>query len=624
MLTTRVWPIVITCGVVAALAMERPSAQSRLESQYWLTHGGFPEAARLNERRQHDLAIAFSGGGTRSAAATLGQLRALHEVGWLSRVRYVSAASGGAWGAVPYAFSPRDEVDLLGAAVRPECKPQLPPGHGETAKPCGLLAESIANSSLLLCGLRAYLADLATSDLLKSALKLINRGCNNAGQDTYTTLIGRIFLTESVCPNCAVQPFTWDQEAYTELRMKGGPDVGFTLAPRNRPFMIMTGTLIIANANWTYPRLAQLEITPYYSGVRAFDGRSIGGSYVASWAYGALPIEPRVHGDDRRVEVAERGPLTLQAALGITGSAPLLSAYVIPQLARARAIIAGMFPRLNAWSILPPLETRPAEDGPKDRISLVTGELSHGDGGFLDNLALMPLLARKARNIIVFVNPTDEFRVADDLEQYFRAIPKRTFSGDRTRGVVFDETLYEDIQKQFEKRRDAGEAPIACSDPKHPWSVKANPYHGIRAYTGLNICFLYTHLARKWLQDEPMPPELRVTLPVDWKLPARFCDQFDARGRRKDKRKVLKESLEARQIIACQEFARLPWYRTFEESFNFRTFNVEPIKLSLSQVNMLSAFTHWSVMNARADILAALPELSTRETSAAAAAPAPR
>jgi hypothetical protein len=106
------------------------------------------------------------------------------------------------------------------------------------------------------------------------------------------------------------------------------------------------------------------------------------------------------------------------------------------------------------------------------------------------------------------------------------------------------------------------------------------------------------------------PEEVRVTLPPGLKMTATFCDQYNARGKRKDKRKVLPESLEARQVLACQAFTRLPWYRTFEESFSLGTLNVEPIKLSLSQVNMLSVFTRWSVLNGKDQIRKALPALS--------------
>ena len=87
-----------------------------LYTEYWLSDpdtGGV--ATRFPERgpgplavpalgQKADLGICFSGGGTRSASATLGQLRGLREIGLLDRVRYISAVSGGAWAATPYVF----------------------------------------------------------------------------------------------------------------------------------------------------------------------------------------------------------------------------------------------------------------------------------------------------------------------------------------------------------------------------------------------------------------------------------------------------------------------------------------------------------------------------------------
>src|SRR6266576_3133183 len=60
----------------------------------------FPERQLTTPLPGSDLGIAFSGGGTRSASATIGQLRGLRQNGWLGRVRYVTAVSGGSWAAV--------------------------------------------------------------------------------------------------------------------------------------------------------------------------------------------------------------------------------------------------------------------------------------------------------------------------------------------------------------------------------------------------------------------------------------------------------------------------------------------------------------------------------------------
>ncbi|MCP4300045.1 MAG: hypothetical protein GY783_05640, partial [Gammaproteobacteria bacterium] len=65
--------------------------------------------------------IAFTGGGTRSASATLGELRALNDLGWLDRARYISSNSGGSWVTVPYTYLPQAIGDdrFLGEPIPP-------------------------------------------------------------------------------------------------------------------------------------------------------------------------------------------------------------------------------------------------------------------------------------------------------------------------------------------------------------------------------------------------------------------------------------------------------------------------------------------------------------------------
>jgi hypothetical protein len=65
--------------------------------------------------------IAFSGGGTRSAAATLGYIRGLNELNLLDNVRYVSCVSGGSWACTPFIYLPGDWTDetFLGQSIPP-------------------------------------------------------------------------------------------------------------------------------------------------------------------------------------------------------------------------------------------------------------------------------------------------------------------------------------------------------------------------------------------------------------------------------------------------------------------------------------------------------------------------
>ena len=64
-------------------------------------------------------AVCFSGGGTRSMVASIGQLRALQALGLLDRVGYLSCVSGSAWAAVPFVFAP-DGLARLGTPTAPE------------------------------------------------------------------------------------------------------------------------------------------------------------------------------------------------------------------------------------------------------------------------------------------------------------------------------------------------------------------------------------------------------------------------------------------------------------------------------------------------------------------------
>src|SRR3954465_4153525 len=99
-------PIVV--GALFALLVstshsQEAACQNCTQAKYWRVpanafEGGtaesFPETPFLRDRS--DVGVAFSGGGTRSATATTGQLRGLAANGWLDKVKYISAVSGGA------------------------------------------------------------------------------------------------------------------------------------------------------------------------------------------------------------------------------------------------------------------------------------------------------------------------------------------------------------------------------------------------------------------------------------------------------------------------------------------------------------------------------------------------
>ncbi len=64
----------------------------------------YPESQLPEINNKKNWGLAFSGGGTRSASLTLGQLRALKQLGILEQFKYCSSVSGGTWGLTPFIF----------------------------------------------------------------------------------------------------------------------------------------------------------------------------------------------------------------------------------------------------------------------------------------------------------------------------------------------------------------------------------------------------------------------------------------------------------------------------------------------------------------------------------------
>ncbi|MCP4701902.1 MAG: hypothetical protein GY862_34345, partial [Gammaproteobacteria bacterium] len=127
-------------------------------------------------RQRPSFGICFSGGGTRSASAALGQLRALDTLGWLERARYLTANSGGAWTVVPYTYLPSQygEKRFLGK--------YLPPGaiNDKSLKPKKDDRRSMASAVY-----HARIVDLSKPGRLFTFRK---------GDEAYADLIGKIFL----------------------------------------------------------------------------------------------------------------------------------------------------------------------------------------------------------------------------------------------------------------------------------------------------------------------------------------------------------------------------------------------------------------------------------------------
>lgn len=199
--------------------------------------------------------IAFSGGGTRSSAATLGELRALNKLGWIDRARYISANSGGSWTVQPFIYLPKDIPDetFLGSYV--------PPSN---------INDNVLNPSSEAEKMSMSLA-IHRSTLLNHIFSV------RRGDEAYADMIGKTFL-EPFGLHDRNKVFTFHEKGL-QTALDANKDLqrtDFYMVERERPYPLIVGTLYVPLEVGSEPptegavkgELFLVEATPLYTGVR--------------------------------------------------------------------------------------------------------------------------------------------------------------------------------------------------------------------------------------------------------------------------------------------------------------------------------------------------------------------
>jgi hypothetical protein len=558
-----------TVGVVAVVTIAAGAAgrcASCLQARYWsiaaddYTKSGepfFPERAKLESRS--DLGVAFSGGGTRSASASLGQLRGLQRNGWLKQaIRYISAVSGGGWAAVPYTYSKLLDEPLLGMPTNPAALDR----QTVVSTPNGAMATAIVNSSLAAGSIQEAAGILAKQSNSKHVEDLVAHVLQIAGHarrepqrlnKTYARLLGGLFIDPLVEPggtSASTRLFSWDADTIAEMSaLNAGQLPGnIVTSAQHRPYLIVSGTMISARRDYDYPLLMPVEYTPLYTGVRQAFGGRFGGSYVWSWAYDTREVG-EVTGNVLRVRRDPDRTFTLADVIASTGAAPQLFLMLGEGFpTKVKTIVqsfADYFPWFTHFAVR------------QDLPVLLTPEMAHGDGGFGDNLGVLPLLARQVHNLLVFVNTsTHDFEANDDLKALFFPVGPPDGSGDKSHNEVFEPGDYRRLLEGLQQQKADAKPLVYCDQNRN---VRANAHFNVRAYGGLNVCWFYNAPAPQWEALLPDPVKALVT----------GRDQTDD----------------------GKNFDGFPWFSTFEQN------KPHVIQLTTAQVNLLSSLTEWIVSN---------------------------
>lgn len=398
--------------------------------------------------------VAFSGGGSRSAAATLGQLRGLHRTGLIQRVRYISAVSGGAWAAVPYTYL-RDRKNALASFL------------GE--------ALFVAPEDFTDATLRLRQEDVALASVLDGVgafyFRFPSALVSGRGNEIWSDIIGKEIL----------EPFDLDDREtafglYGEhLDPKDARPCEMMFVEREppAPYLIIGGTVRCGARG--REELLPFEITPLYTGIppiREVPGCPAPG-YIESYAFDNRPGGCARCGDGRqsfRIE-REKDLFTLSDVLGITSSAP--------------GLVMGKFSGFQT------ADMRVAGGGNEYRGFKVR------DGGGFDNLGVIPLLLREVEEITLFVNSgfaipncreCHEGRWKDGMLQYFDP---------DLRTGVFQPADGRRLTSELLDKRNKEEVAFYCGE----FPIREGNQLGIPVYSP-RICWVYLD-ATAWKKQLP-------------------------------------------------------------------------------------------------------------------------
>jgi hypothetical protein len=397
----------------------------------------------------------------------------------------------------------------------------------------------------------------------------------SAGDETYGRLMARFLLN----------PFGLDDPgrffthpSQIDDILQRNPDLSpdnFHVSRPGRPFLVVGSVLLMPKGQYR-----PVETTPFYTGIRhvldlkdaeqRLVGR-IGGGYIESLGYDSNAPETPPPGDGSAVKLQlenTKNIFALSDILGSTSAAPqeTINSWKILN------ILGRIFPSYYHWS------PRPTSD----KKILPESDHVHTDGGVLENLGIMPLLARKVKNIIVFVNTSTPLIVEGDTAKnldlsvaalFAPGVPNRPNAPAQPPAssgalfdvnVVFEANKLEDLKRGFAQRLKKGK-PLVHLDT---YDVRDNELYGIRRYQARILWVYLSNPGQEWER----------TLSAE---------------EREDLRKTNEEQRECR--FTNNQF--FPHYGTFVnlDTSNILWLGFDLVGLDLHEIRLLSKLCHWTV-----------------------------
>ena len=444
--------------------------------------------------------LCFSGGGSRALSCALGQYRALHLLGLMDDVHYISSVSGGTWASAAYAFLPSefDDDDFLGpATINPA---DLTVFEFDAKQKYNALDYLSPNNLGHVPPRLNFLKDIRVIVDLKEKYGYPN-------DVLWQGLIGeRIFnlwnLWTVGSDGLPTQYYSRNRIYLEKAVLDNNPSLrvsDFVLNQRTRPYLIMNSS-IVSNPLQEGAQLLPFESSEVGIGVRAtfndgVNGQTIGGGLIQPFAMGSSWISD-ISGRDPLANVTMPSrPFSLVDMAGIS------SAAFAQDVQSMFPMFDGIVPKYDYWPVA-------------NRQSTPVYNYDFADGGSLENTGLLSLLARNVRRVIVFANAATpltndggQITVSTEIAMLFGVQPTELAmatkephqqvppNDDWTFNKVFLSSDYQPLLDALWRKNGVDGRPAIV---KQTLAVQPNANWGIAGNYDVEILWVYNTMVPQW------------------------------------------------------------------------------------------------------------------------------
>ena len=330
--------------------------------KYWPVTEAFiyPESVLLQDKE--DVGIAVSGGGVRAAVLAIGWLQVFHELGYLSKVKYVSSISGGSWTSAPMSNYEGNLDTFLGKIIPPEeCSVQR---LNEFANQDGSHAKLMTDARFNIYMISDYLRKL-----IYSPFSLIFH--NDDEVDFWAKSVGSCFF---------------------EPHGISTTDMGGLKHRSDIPYPIVNGSILVGGTRKAIP----VEFTPMYHGTPApFEANFIDAVYVEPVGFKAL-VQKKQLSNFLPLSYKQNNCQGLSVSMQVTKRISALNCHEISGI--SSSALAQEFSGITSTNVYLPHFVYDFFDFPEKQF-FSNGVQRFVDGANTDNTGVLALIRRNCTKI---------------------------------------------------------------------------------------------------------------------------------------------------------------------------------------------------------------------------------